>query len=75
MTTQKKHFAIWILLLGIALTFIACAKKEPVVAKVGRYQITVDDFKNGFPNNLRLLLSSFKNSGSAFLDNCYGHNC
>ena len=53
MTTQKKHFAIWILLLGIALTFVACAKKEPVVAKVGRYQITVDDFKNGFIQKYR----------------------
>jgi peptidyl-prolyl cis-trans isomerase C len=52
-TTQTKRFAIWMFLLGIALTFAACAKKEPIVAKVGSYGVTVEDFKTGFIQKYR----------------------
>ena len=53
MATQKRRFVIWVILLGIALTFVACAKKEPIVAKVGRYSVTAEDFKNGFIQKYR----------------------
>ena len=61
-TTQKKRFVIWMLLLGVMLTFVACAKKEPIVAKVGRYKITVDDFKNGFIQKYRGEKAAMKRS-------------
>jgi peptidyl-prolyl cis-trans isomerase C len=37
-----------VLLGGVALLFNACAKKENIVAKVGKYEITAQEFKDGF---------------------------
>jgi peptidyl-prolyl cis-trans isomerase C len=50
---RSKHVLLWTLLGGVALVFYACAKEEPMVAKVGRYRITVEDFKNGFVQKWR----------------------
>jgi parvulin-like peptidyl-prolyl isomerase len=50
---RSKHVLLWILLGATALAFYACAKKEPVVAKVGRYRITAEDFKKGFVQKWR----------------------
>ncbi len=48
MFIRSKHVLLWTLLGGAALVLSACAKEEPIVAKVGRYRITAEDFKNGF---------------------------
>ncbi|MBM3324650.1 MAG: hypothetical protein FJY66_03185, partial [Calditrichaeota bacterium] len=45
---KSKRFFFGVFVLAAALVFVGCAKKEPIVAKVGKYAITVQDFKDGF---------------------------
>lgn len=53
MSIGLKHVLLWTLFCGAALIFWACAKEEPIVAKVGRHRITVEDFKEGFARKWR----------------------